>query len=236
MVAVIGDVHGCFYTLQNLVEKIRAKYPDIKIYCVGDLVDRGNYSLEVIDYVLSESIEFTKGNHDLMFYAFYRDPNTSMAKNWIQNGAATTIESYINNVEKRDEHLNVIYNAPLFINTVDCFISHAGISKFYQKYLKEYFLNDLVSLKNLLESDLFENHSVIWCRQNLMNIGKLQIVGHTHRKDTFYDHESNTVYLDTTAFGLNKLTAAIIENSKVIEMIEQPTFKDDSDSRWKYYL
>ena len=122
------------------------------------------------------------------------------------------------------------------INTVDCFISHAGISKFYQKYLKEYFLNDLVSLKNLLESDLFENHSVIWCRQNLMNIGKLQIVGHTHRKDTFYDHESNTVYLDTTAFGLNKLTAAIIENSKVIEMIEQPTFKDDSDSRWKYYL
>lgn len=69
-----------------------------------------------------------------------------------------------------------------------------------------------------------------------MNIGKLQIVGHTHRKDTFYDHESNTVYLDTTAFGLNKLTAAIIENSKVIEMIEQPTFKDDSDSRWKYYL
>ena len=31
MVAVIGDVHGCFYTLQNLVEKIRAKYPDIKI-------------------------------------------------------------------------------------------------------------------------------------------------------------------------------------------------------------
>ena len=48
MVAVIGDVHGCYYTLKQLVEKIKAKYPDISIYCVGDLVDRGNFSCEVI--------------------------------------------------------------------------------------------------------------------------------------------------------------------------------------------
>ena len=39
MIAVIGDVHGCFYTLKQLVDKIRTKYPSISIYCVGDLVD-----------------------------------------------------------------------------------------------------------------------------------------------------------------------------------------------------
>ncbi len=51
MIAVIGDVHGCYYTLKQLVDKIRKKYPAISIYCVGDLVDRGNYSFEVIDFV-----------------------------------------------------------------------------------------------------------------------------------------------------------------------------------------
>ncbi len=31
MVAVIGDVHGCYYTLKELVDKIKNKYPNIKI-------------------------------------------------------------------------------------------------------------------------------------------------------------------------------------------------------------
>ena len=41
MVAVIGDIHGCFKTLKKLVEEVRKKYPEIPLYCVGDLVDRG---------------------------------------------------------------------------------------------------------------------------------------------------------------------------------------------------
>ncbi|KAB2843644.1 MAG: diadenosine tetraphosphatase, partial [Ignavibacterium sp.] len=48
MVAIIGDVHGCYNTLKAIFEKIRKKYPDIIIYCVGDLVDRGNFSAQVI--------------------------------------------------------------------------------------------------------------------------------------------------------------------------------------------
>ena len=53
MVAVIGDIHGCLYTLQNLVEQIRQKYPSIEIYAVGDFVDRGNFSYEVIEFIKS---------------------------------------------------------------------------------------------------------------------------------------------------------------------------------------
>lgn len=236
MVAVIGDVHGCYYTLQNLVEKVRSKYPQIKIYCVGDLVDRGNYNLDVVDYLKEKNIQFTKGNHDMMFLSFYRDPGSSMAKNWLQNGALTTIESYEEKNEKLEEHLDLISDAPLFIDTDDCFISHAGISIHYKKYLSQDFLNDLDSLNKMLLVDIFENHSIIWCRKELLNIGKLQVVGHTHRKETFYDPVADAIYIDTTAFGLNKLTAVIVEKNKVIETIEQPTSKNDSDSRWKYYL
>jgi len=236
MIAVIGDVHGCYYTLQNLVEKIRFKYPAIQIYCVGDLVDRGNYSAEVIEYLINENIQFTKGNHDMMFYSFYRDPSSLMARNWMQNGAISTIDSYDLHPDKLEAHLDLIFSASLFINTEDCFISHAGISIFYKDHLKKNFISNLDDFSKLLSSDIAENHSIIWCRKTLLNIGKLQVVGHTHRKETFYDSVSNTIYIDTTAFGMNKLTAVIVENNKVIETIDQPTFKNDSDSKWNYYL
>ncbi len=52
MIAVIGDIHGCFNTLKELVGKVKGKYPGIKIYSVGDLVDRGNFSYEVLDFIV----------------------------------------------------------------------------------------------------------------------------------------------------------------------------------------
>ncbi len=236
MVAVIGDVHGCYYTLKELVDKIKKKYPNIKIYCVGDLVDRGNNSFEVIEYIKSQEILFTLGNHDYMFYTHFKDPHSSMAKTWVYNGSESTLKSYINKSDELEKHLFAIKNAPLFIDTEDCFISHAGISQKLKTKLPEDILSNLTEVKNILSSDLSDRNSILWCRDELLNIGKLQVVGHTHRKEVFYDGNSNTVYIDTTAFGLNKLSAAIVNKSKLVEVIDQKTFRDDTDSRWNYYL
>ena len=115
MVAVIGDIHGCYNTLKKLVEKIKNKYPDIKIFCVGDLVDRGNNSFEVIEYVIAEKINYTLGNHDYMFYSNMRDPFSLMAKSWNYNGAETTLTSYKDKLDKMDGHLDTIISAPLIL-------------------------------------------------------------------------------------------------------------------------
>ena len=71
MVAVIGDIHGCFHTLKELYSKIKTEYPEAEIYSVGDLVDRGKYSLETIEFIKRKEIKFTPGNHDLMFSHFF---------------------------------------------------------------------------------------------------------------------------------------------------------------------
>jgi serine/threonine protein phosphatase 1 len=236
MLAVIGDVHGCFYTLQNLVEKIRAKYSGIKIYCVGDLVDRGNYSFEVIDYMVAENILFTLGNHDFMFYSNMRDPFSLMAKSWKYNGAETTLTSYKDNLNKMDEHLDMMISTPLFYNLDDCFISHAGISKTLKDKLPANFLSDDSRLKEILSNDLFNQDSIIWTRGDLLNIGKLQVVGHTHRKEVHFDKVSNTLYIDTTAFGNNKLSAAIVDQNTLVEIIDLKTIADDVNRNWIYEL
>ncbi len=49
---VIGDVHGCFNELRRLLEKINFKKDEDKIIFIGDLVNRGTQSLEVLDFCL----------------------------------------------------------------------------------------------------------------------------------------------------------------------------------------
>lgn len=236
MVAVIGDVHGCYHTLKELVAKIKNKYPNIKIFCVGDLVDRGNNSFEVVEFVVAEKIQCVIGNHDFMFYSNMRDPFSLMAKSWNYNGAETTLASYKDKLNQIDKHLDLIINSPLFFNLDDCFISHAGISKSLKDKLPENFLSDDAALKEILSNDLFNQNSIIWARGDLLNIGKLQVVGHTHRKEIFFDKVSNTIYIDTTAFGNNKLSAAIVEQNKLKEIIDQKTIADDVNRNWIYQL
>ena len=233
MVAVIGDIHGCYFTLKALVDKIKNKYPDIPIYCVGDLVDRGNFSSQVIDYVTTEKINFTLGNHDYMFFCNMREPFSIMARSWNYNGAETTIASYKDKMSLMDMHLDFIIKAPLFYNLDDCFISHAGLSVKYQPFLSDNVLTD-ENLNELLKQDLDDQHSILWTRGPLLNFGKLQIVVHTHRKEIYHDVGSNAMYIDTTAYGNNKLSAVIIDNNNCIEIVEVKSVIEDINKNWIY--
>jgi len=53
----------------------------------------------------------------------------------------------------------------------------------------------------------------------MVNLGKVQIVGHTIQHDVKYDEKSNASYIDTSAFSGNKLSAVIVEDNKLVESI-----------------
>lgn len=223
MIAVIGDIHGCYYTLTGLVKKIREQYKEIPLYCVGDLVDRGNFSFEVVEFVIKENILFTPGNHDYMFYYFIKHPQSDLGKAWIYNGSEKTILSYEDRGEEVQRHLDLIIDSPLYLNLEDCFISHAGISRYYKSKMAKKPLSDIEKLHNLIYAEINNQHGVLWNRDTLLDIGKLQIVGHTRQKDVMLVKSNNAAYLDTSAFTGNKLSAVIVENSKIIDLLTVPT-------------
>ncbi|CAM9123582.1 unnamed protein product, partial [Ectocarpus fasciculatus] len=62
-VVIVGDVHGCYDELRRLLDKCRAG-ADTTVILVGDLVNKGPYSAEVVAYARQNGILSVRGNHD----------------------------------------------------------------------------------------------------------------------------------------------------------------------------
>ncbi len=227
MVAIIGDIHGCYFTLVELYKKIIDSYPNIPVYTVGDLVDRGNHSCEVFNFILDNNIIFAPGNHDYMFYHFFKEPQSVFARSWFFNGNESTLESYENRETEMFRHIDVIRTAPLYYDTSDCFISHAGISAQYEKFLPSDYKSNLQMIDPFILNDLRGDRGILWTRDPLLNIGKLQVVGHTTKHEITWVEESDAVYIDTGVFLGNKLSAIIVHENKIIETLEEKAHMDD---------
>ncbi len=223
MIAVIGDIHGCYNTLKFLVKEIRKRYVGIEIYTTGDLIDRGKYPHLVIEYVKAENIFPVLGNHECMFFNYFRSPGSLLGKMWILNDYLSTREAYSLSAEMLDDHLDYISGLPFFYNLPDCFISHAGIAKtlrsklFYDKSINESRLDDFY------REDIESDTHIIWNRGDLLDIGKLQVVGHTRKREMEIDEFNNALYLDTSAFSGERLSCAVIERDGVVEAISADT-------------
>jgi bis(5'-nucleosyl)-tetraphosphatase (symmetrical) len=72
----IGDIQGCYQPLQQLVKKLRFSADRDQLLFVGDLVNRGPDSLQVLRQVRAwhDNALSVLGNHDLHLLAHHFDP------------------------------------------------------------------------------------------------------------------------------------------------------------------
>lgn len=67
---VIGDIHGCLGALKYVLNEAKYDAANDKVICVGDYIDTGNQSYEVVEFLLdlqSKAVHkpiFILGNHD----------------------------------------------------------------------------------------------------------------------------------------------------------------------------
>ena len=69
----VGDIQGCFDSFQALLKKIKFNPKKDELWVAGDLVNRGDKSLEVLNYLYSiqDSVKIVLGNHDIALISAY---------------------------------------------------------------------------------------------------------------------------------------------------------------------
>jgi bis(5'-nucleosyl)-tetraphosphatase (symmetrical) len=83
---VVGDIQGCYDPLRRLLDQIYFDPARDRLWCVGDMVNRGPQSLETLRFLKGLGSAFTGvlGNHDLHFLALASGAFTNSKKNTLQ--------------------------------------------------------------------------------------------------------------------------------------------------------
>ena len=215
----IGDVHGRADLLAQLLAGIDddiAAYPAPRVIeiLVGDYIDRGPQSREVLDILVARSQQrqmvCLKGNHETYLPDFLRNPAT--LGEWRCFGGLETLLSYgvmpsINPDKQEQRGLAAAFDRALpdnhrrFLASLrssfvcgDYFFVHAGV-------------RPGIPLSHQHEQDL------LWIREDFLlhaeSFGKIVVHGHTAVAEP--DMRPNRINIDTGAYATGKLTCLVLE-------------------------
>ena len=123
----IGDVHGHYDALMSLLEAI-APGSDDRIYFLGDLIDRGPQSAQVVKFIIENNYQCLLGNHEQMLLDVLgtgKDVPMDKFQAWIYSGGYATITSYSNNIPQ--EHIDWMKTLPYYLDLGDIWLVHAGV-------------------------------------------------------------------------------------------------------------
>jgi serine/threonine protein phosphatase 1 len=123
---VIGDVHGHYDALSALFEAIAPNSED-EVYFLGDLIDRGQQSAQVVEFVMKNGYNCILGNHEFMLLNVLGTgkivPEAFQA--WLNNGGYATVTSYGHQIPQ--EHIDWLRTLPLYLDLGNFWLVHAGI-------------------------------------------------------------------------------------------------------------
>jgi len=131
---VISDIHGCCNTFKKLLHKQVELTLEDELYLLGDYIDRGPSSKQVIDHILQLrkegfQIHCLRGNHEeMMLNARYGGFKKS--RHFMINGGVTTMDSFnADTYEQIDEKYWDFLNSLEYYKMVDNYILvHAGLN------------------------------------------------------------------------------------------------------------
>jgi serine/threonine protein phosphatase 1 len=197
---VIGDIHGCLGPLQKLLDKVGPR-PEDELIFIGDYVDRGPQSKEVVDYLLglSSRCVFLLGNHEKMLLDFLAGEDQDL---YLANGGQATLRSYGGDPDNIPEaHRRFFQNLQPMYETGGFLCVHAGIRPMVP--LPEQTLRDLV-----------------WIRQEFYQfVGKFPkpvVFGHTPMRQVLMAEDR--IGIDTGCVYGGKLTCLRVPQREIVQV------------------
>jgi len=169
----IGDIQGCYYAFQALLARIEFDLKTDQLWLVGDLINRGSGSLEVLRwcYQHRDCVKTVLGNHDLHAIAVahgIRKPHRS-----------DTLQPILDAADA-DELLTWLRHQPLMISNGDYVMVHAGLLPQWEvnqalAYAKE--VEDALQSESYVEFllHMYGNTPNVW-HDRLVGYDRLRII------------------------------------------------------------
>lgn len=217
---VVGDIHGCFTLLQKKLDEINFN-PDVdRLFCVGDLVDRGRESEESIEWLKKDWFFCVMGNHEDMAMQYFQyieyigdeEPDVMYVNNYVQNGGAWFIALPLEEKRKFDSAFSELPLA-IDIETSNGLIgiTHAG-THFADWNVLVDFLRDSSALEYVHEEDWNAFYQDLIWNRDLLKYGDPRVIEnvykiyHGHTPTNKVVELGNRVYIDTGAVWTGQLT------------------------------
>ena len=214
---IIGDVHGCFNTLLELIKQFPNKERS-KICFVGDVVDRGLFSCDVVELIMQNDYKMVMGNHErrLLNNKFeFLNNKVPFDRSWFfGNGGEATYRSYLGqSVEFKQRHVDFLESRPVYLEFKDyktqngehLVVSHSAVGNMWELRNDKY------------ASEEFRRHLLSGRGDELQVSGIFNVYGHTPvREVKFY---KNSADIDTgcvfNEVGFDKLSALEFPSMKI---------------------
>ncbi|HCV28954.1 MAG TPA: serine/threonine protein phosphatase [Microcoleaceae bacterium UBA9251] len=112
----------------TLLEALAPGWDD-RVYFLGDLIDRGPKSAQVLEFVKESSYQTLLGNHEqLMLDALPNGPvDLRSWQAWLYSGGDATIASYRDTGMMPYKHLEWMRSLPTHLDLGDIWLVHAGV-------------------------------------------------------------------------------------------------------------
>ena len=204
---VIGDIHGNYLKLVEILKKTNPKLHEDKIIFLGDYIDRGGDSYKVIQLLKGlqekygkDHVILLRGNHEQM--AIENINNKYVGSS---NGYDATVKDFIHNGEQIENYLEFFKSLPLYHEDEHFIYVHAGIKPG-------------ISIQNQKEFDL------LWIREDFFRsstiFNKPIIFGHTPTCNIINSWDpfirKDRIGIDTGLIFGGYLTAVEITNGNTI--------------------
>lgn len=204
---ILGDIHGCYRELQGLLQKVRYTPQEDHLYSVGDLINKGPYSLEVLLWAMDHpNLTVVQGNHERSFLKYLKQEDEGLGREHpyfypLSKGLGA----------RREAAINYLKSLPLFYDGPEFLLVHAGLAPGTPLEGQSPRILTTIRTWDGLGEDLADLSNPPWF--DLYQGHKLVIFGHWASRGLVF--EDRVVGLDTGCVYGGALSALVLPGRKV---------------------
>lgn len=195
---VIPDIHGCFKTFKALLKKINLQSTD-QLFLLGDYIDRGVSSCEVVDYIIDlqkdNNIYPLKGNHEEELLLMEEYSSINMVSQYLEK--ENTHGLYTEKLTLKEKYFTFFNSLPYFVENENFIFVHAGFDLESVDAFRD--TSSMLEIRNWKYNDKLLHGKTVIHGHNVTDLDK--IIKSVENKNKIISLDNGCVFKNIAGYG-----------------------------------